>query len=116
MALREFAVNLGNDYSDNSDLHSLLTTSGDSLSVENISDLNFNDSELDPSVNEKGSYTQTNCLPCKTCGDKPAMIDNYMGYNIDVVRKRFTPGQLLRMLSHLYYGDRFYLIADTIKI
>lgn len=56
------------------------------------------------------------CLPCKTCEDEPVMTDNFMGYNIDSVKKKFTQGQLLRMLTHLYYGDRYYLIADNIKI
>ncbi len=60
--------------------------------------------------------TQSNCIPCKSCGDEPAMVDNFMGYNTDDVRKQFTKGQLLRMLTHLYYGDRYYLIVNNIDI
>lgn len=59
---------------------------------------------------------QEGCIPCKTCDGETLMVDNFMGYNIDAVRKKFTKGQLLRMLTHVYYGDRYYLIADNIKI
>lgn len=59
---------------------------------------------------------QEDCIPCKTCDGEKLMVDNFMGYNIDAVKKQFTQGQLLRMLTHVYYGDRYYLIADNIKI
>lgn len=52
MALRDFALNLGNDYADNSELNSLLRISNESLSVEGIKGSTFSDSELDPFVNE----------------------------------------------------------------